>query len=77
MADHDGCRDVLRRSLARACGRAGLPGIDATISAAPPLVSAPPGHWQPMGYTCPHGTTYWIEPTGEQRARWRAEGVVL
>ena len=75
MAEHSECRSVLRQSLARACGRAGIPGADLNISTAPPLVPAPPGQWQPMGYTCPHGTTYWIEPTGEQRAGWRAAGV--
>ena len=75
MPDHDGCRDILRQALAMACAGAGIPGADLNISTAPPLVSAPPGQWQPMSCTCPHGTEFWIEPTGEQRAKWRAEGV--
>jgi hypothetical protein len=45
-------------------------GVEATVSTAPPLVTGP--YTQP-GMTCPHGVTYWFEPTGEQLARWAEE----
>lgn len=43
-----------------------------TVSTAPPLVASPYGA---NGYECPHGVTYWIEPTSEQIAEWNREGV--
>ena len=70
--DH-GCRDALRRALATACAAAGEPDMDLVISTEPPLIPDQPGRWRNMPATCPHGITYWIEPTGEQLARWVAE----
>jgi hypothetical protein len=72
MPDHSECRDVLKLNLAIACGNVGEPDMDLVISTEPPLIRARPGQWQPLACTCVHGTTYWIEPTGEQRAKWRA-----
>jgi hypothetical protein len=42
------------------------------VSTAPPIVHGP----YPVGeFTCPHGTTYYIHPTGEQIAQWARDGV--
>jgi hypothetical protein len=38
-----------------------------TITTLPPLVTGP---YTTDGLTCPHGITYWMEPTGEQIAQW-------
>lgn len=65
MIDHEKCRDELRASMARL-------GIDVVVSTAPPIIVGP---LPAQGYTCPHGTDYWIEPTGEQVAQWRRDGV--
>ena len=51
--------------------REGMAPIEVTVSTAPPLVAGP---YTTEPFTCPHGTTYWIEPTGEQVAQWRREG---
>lgn len=48
-------------------------GCEITVSTAPPLVVSPYGA---NGYECPHGVTYWIEPTSEQIAHWNAAGVL-
>jgi hypothetical protein len=61
MGDHGACAEELR---------IGMHPIEVTISTEPPLIRGP---WTTDGFTCPHGTTYWIEPTGEQVARWMAE----
>jgi len=68
MDDDHGCRDVLL-NLWKAVHDPGEPLTDITVSTAPPLVANP----FTEGYTCPHGTSYWIEPTGDQIARWKAE----
>ncbi len=47
-------------------------GLDVNVSMLPPLVTGP---YVTDPFTCPHGTTYWIEPTGEQIAQWVKEGV--
>lgn len=47
-------------------------GCDVHVSRLPPLV---PGVYPESAFTCPHGVTYWMEPTGEQIARWVADGV--
>lgn len=47
--------------------------IDVVISTAPPLVESPYGA---AGYTCPHGITYWAEPTSEQIAVWAKNKVL-
>jgi hypothetical protein len=61
--DHAACASALRDGMAP---------IAITISTEPPLTIGP---YTTDGFTCPHGVTYWIEPTGEQIARWQAEGV--
>lgn len=63
MSDHQGCLDVLRDGMAP---------VEITISTAPPIVAGP---YTTEPFTCPHGVTYWIEPTGEQIAQWVAEHV--
>lgn len=42
-------------------------GAEIHVSTLPPLVQGP---YELAGFTCPHGTQYWIEPTGEQIVRW-------
>lgn len=63
--EHEKCRDFLRQQALAA-------GCDITVSTAPPLVPSPYGE---NCFKCPHGTTYWIEPTGEQIAEWVRDGV--
>lgn len=46
-------------------------GAEITVSTCRPLVRGP---YTTDGYKCPHGTTFWIEPTGDQIARWAADG---
>jgi hypothetical protein len=62
--DHAGCREQLREQAATL-------GLDVTVSTAPPLVVGP---YPPGGFRCPHGITYWIEPSGEQIAQWHRDG---
>lgn len=47
-------------------------GVEITVSTQTPLVA---GVYTTDGFTCPHGITYWIEPTGEQIAAWVQGGV--
>lgn len=63
--DHTECADEIRADMARL-------GIEITVTTAPPIV---PGPYTTDPLTCPHGTTYWIEPTGEQIARWARDNV--
>lgn len=63
--EHASCPQTLRDMMA-------ADGIEITVSTAPPLVQSPYGA---TGFQCPHGTTYWIEPTGDQIAAWAREGV--
>lgn len=44
-------------------------GGSITASTKPPLVAGP---YAGDGFKCPHGVMYWVEPTGEQIARWAA-----
>lgn len=63
--DHAGCAATLKDEMAAM-------GVEITVSASRPLVIGP---YTTEGFTCPHGTTYWIEPTGEQIAAWVRDGV--
>lgn len=63
--DHAGCPDILR-------GASSELGVDVTVSAEPPLIRGP---YTTHPYRCPHGSLYWIEPTGEQLAAWARDGV--
>ena len=47
-------------------------GIEIVASTAPPLVEGP---YVVGVFTCPHGTTFYTQPTGEQIARWARDGV--
>lgn len=47
-------------------------GVEVTVSATPPIVA---GTYTVEPMTCPHGSTYWFEPTGEQIADWVRDGV--
>lgn len=60
---HD-CENDLRERWAKVCGDQ---PTEITISTEPPIIIGP--YTQP-GLTCPHGITYWLEPTGEQIAAW-------
>lgn len=62
--DHAQCPNELRDRMADL-------GTEITVSTSPPLVRGP---YTVDGFTCPHGTTYWIEPTGEQIAQWVKDG---
>jgi hypothetical protein len=44
-------------------------GLDVHVSTQPPIVAGP---YTTDPFMCPHGTTYWIEPTGEWIA-WAVE----
>lgn len=55
--------DLLRQRLAAY-------DVDVSVSTAPPLVRGP---YPTECYTCPHGTQYWVEPTGEQIAQWHRD----
>lgn len=47
-------------------------GTDVSVLTEPPPTKTP--YAQPP-MTCPHGTTYWLEPTPEQIAAWERDGV--
>jgi hypothetical protein len=47
-------------------------GVEVVASTLPPLVVGP---YTTDPYVCPHGTTFWLEPTGEQIAAWVKDGV--
>ncbi|TDD54554.1 hypothetical protein E1286_05015 [Nonomuraea terrae] len=63
--DHSRCAASLKGEMADM-------GVDIAVSTSRPLVAGP---YTTDGFTCPHGTTYWIEPTGEQIAAWARDGV--
>ncbi len=46
--------------------------VEVIVSTLPPLVDGP---YTADPHTCPHGTTYFAEPTGEQIAQWVKDGV--
>jgi len=58
------CETTLRENWAKVCGDH---QTEITIRTVPPLVIGP---YTKPGLTCPHGITYWLEPTGEQIAEW-------
>lgn len=62
--EHKLCAGELRNMFARI-------GLDVVVSTAPPIVAGP---YTIAPYICPHGVRHWAEPTGEQIARWTAEG---
>ena len=64
MADHNDCADVIQAEYARK-------GVEVTVRTARPLVIGP---YEPAGWECPHGVTFWCEPTGEQLAQWAKDG---
>lgn len=58
--DHAACAKLLHDTMAE-------DGCEVTVSEQPPIVA---GTYTTDPFTCPHGTTFWIEPTGEQIASW-------
>lgn len=62
---HLGCPSTMRQE-------AKAKGLDVTVSEAAPIIA---GQYTTDPFTCPHGVTYWIEPTGEQVAQWVRDGV--
>lgn len=64
-AGHAECAVYLR-------DRAAALGVEVTVSTATPLILTP---YTTAPFTCPHGTTYYIEPTSEQIAQWARDGV--
>lgn len=70
MAEHAGCPAKLRETWALACAQVGdSEPAEITVSTETPIVSNP----YVTGLQCPHGVTFWIEPTSEQIARWRQD----
>jgi hypothetical protein len=65
------CAEFIRQSMRNIGAELGR-NCEITVSTAPPLVASPYGA---NGYECPHGVTYWVEPTSEQIAEWNREGV--
>lgn len=68
--DHAECATFLKTRIR-------LLGAEVTVSDLPPLVPSPynrPGDGNGQ-LTCPHGTTFYFEPTGEQIAQWVRDGV--
>lgn len=65
MTGHDTCLAVLKDRMAAL-------GVDITVSTIAPIVRGP---YTTAPFICPHGTTFWIEPTGEQIAEWVRDGV--
>lgn len=59
------CIDFLKATMA------GL-GCDVFVSTEPPIVCGP---YPTEAARCPHGTTFYMEPTGEQIAQWVRDGV--
>lgn len=47
-------------------------GVEISVSAQPPAVAGP---YATEPFTCPHGTAFFIYPTGEQIAAWIRDGV--
>lgn len=66
MDDHDTCPGVLKGKMRQL-------GVDITVSTIAPMVRGP---YTTDPFVCPHGTTFWIEPTGEQISKWVRDGVV-
>ena len=64
-SNHADCPEYLHRMSA-------VIGTDITVSTRAPLVQGP---YTTEPFVCPHGTRYWIEPTGEQIAQWARDGV--
>lgn len=62
--DLEDCAGHLHRGMAEQ-------GIDITITTQPPLVHGP---YTVAGFVCPHQVSYWMEPTGEQIAKWAKDG---
>lgn len=59
--DHGNCRTWLKGLFAAT-------GIDVTVSRQPPIKPNPYNAEPP--FVCPHGTTFYSEPTSEQIATW-------
>lgn len=47
-------------------------GVEITVSTQPPLVLGP---YTEDAFECPHGSLFYLEPTGEQIAQWVKDGV--
>jgi hypothetical protein len=62
---HADCSRLLREVLAAG-------GSEVTVSTMGPLVLNP---YVTEPFRCPHGVTFWVEPTAEQVMRWRRDGV--
>lgn len=63
--DHATCANELTTGMAAM-------DVEITVSTLPPIVRGP---YTTDPHICPHGESFWIEPTGEQIARWTRDGV--
>lgn len=63
MRDHRQCRQLVLDSCA----------VDVNVSTLAPKFRDP--HFPSIEATCPHGVTYYIEPTTDQRVAWAEAGV--
>jgi hypothetical protein len=61
---HDECAKFLRTEMAAM-------GVDVTVSTARPLIAGP---YTTDAFVCPHKVDFWLEPTGEQIAKWVEAG---
>lgn len=50
-------------------------GCDITVTDLKPLVQSPYSKDGNGAAKCPHGTTFYFEPTGDQIAEWARDGV--
>jgi hypothetical protein len=64
------CAQTLITGMARIAAESGR-NCEVVVSTATPLVTNP----YLEAYECPHGVTYWMEPTTDQIAEWNREGV--
>ena len=76
MADppctHERCPGRFMEMWAVACRMAGAQTTsEITLSTEPPLVDNP----YTAAMKCPHGVTFYIEPTSDQIAQWARDGV--
>jgi hypothetical protein len=68
MSDHSGCAQRLRDGWAQAAAEDGGAPIEVTISTAAPLVR----NRFTEAFRCPHGVTFYMEPTGDAIASMAA-----
>lgn len=64
MTDHEKCAATIRDFLE-------AEGIDAIVTTEPLLFETP---YESLNMACPHGVTFYTQPTSEQIAKWIEAG---